>query len=50
MKRMLCGRRHERSDGRAAYRWCKTKGKIGFHNGKIEVEQAECGAAQGRRA
>ena len=35
----LCGRRHERSEGRAAYRWGRTKGKIGFHGGKIEVER-----------
>ena len=35
----LCGRRHERLDGRAAYRWGKTKGKIGFHGGKIAVER-----------
>jgi putative transposase len=35
----LCGRRHERSDGRSAYRWGRTAGKIGFHGGKIEVER-----------
>jgi transposase-like protein len=35
----LCGQRHERLAGRAAYRWGKTKGKIGFHGGKIEVER-----------
>ena len=35
----LCGDRHERSDGRAAYRWGRTKGKIGFHGGKVEVER-----------
>jgi transposase-like protein len=35
----LCGQRHERLAGRAAYRWGKTKGKIGFHGGKIAVER-----------
>ena len=33
----LCGQRHERLSGRAAYRWGKTTGKVGFHGGKIEV-------------
>lgn len=35
----LCGQRHERLAGRAAYRWGRTKGKIGFHGGKIAVER-----------
>src|ERR1039458_342306 len=43
----LCGRRHERSGGRAAYRWGKTKGKIGFHGGKIEVERPRVRARTG---
>ena len=33
----LCGQRHERLSSRAAYRWGKTTGKVGFHGGKIEV-------------
>ena len=32
-----CGARHERSRRRAAHRWGKTKGKIGFHGGKVEI-------------
>jgi len=36
---VLCGDRHERSDTRAGYRWGRTKGKIGFHGGRIEVER-----------
>ena len=33
----LCGQRHERLSSRAAYRWGKTTGTVGFHGGKIEV-------------
>lgn len=32
-----CGERHERSGRRTAHRWGKTKGKIGFHGGKVEM-------------
>jgi len=35
----LCGPRYERSDGKDGHRWGKTKGKVGFHGGKIEVER-----------
>src|SRR3954469_19080526 len=35
----ICGPRHARGDGRRAHRWGKTKGKIGFHGGKIEIER-----------
>ena len=35
----LCGPRYEHSDGKASHRWGKTKGKVGFHGGKIEVER-----------
>jgi len=34
-----CGGRHERSSRRTAHRWGKTKGKIGFHGGKVEIER-----------
>jgi hypothetical protein len=30
-----CGRRHELSRRRTAYRWEKTKGKMGFHGGSV---------------
>jgi putative transposase len=32
-----CGVRHERGRRRKAHRWGKTKGKIGFHGGKVEI-------------
>jgi len=34
-----CGARHERSRRRTAHRWGRTKGKIGFHGGKVEIER-----------
>ena len=33
----LAGRRYSRGPGRAGQRWGATRGKIGFHGGKIEV-------------
>jgi putative transposase len=33
----LCGARYDRNDGKDAYRWGRTKGKLGFHGGKIEL-------------
>jgi len=35
--RAACGERHERGRRRRAHRWGKTKGKIGFHGGKVEM-------------
>lgn len=35
----ICGPRHARGYFRRAHRWGKTKGKIGFHGGKVEVER-----------
>jgi len=32
-----CGPRHARDKKRRAHRWGKTKGKIGFHGGKVEM-------------
>src|SRR5665647_219406 len=43
----LCGRRYERSDDKAAHRWGKTRGKIGFHGGKIEVDRPRVRARSG---
>ena len=43
----LCGGRYERSDGKAAHRWGKTQGKIGFHGGNIEVERPRVRARAG---
>jgi len=30
---------HARGKGRQAHRWGKTKGKLGFHGGKVEIER-----------
>ncbi len=32
-----CGERHERGARCQAHRWERTKGKIGFHGGKVEI-------------
>jgi putative transposase len=34
-----CGPRHGRGQGRRAHRWGKTKGQIGFHGGKVEIDR-----------
>jgi putative transposase len=34
-----CGPRHSRAETRRGYRWGRTRGKIGFHAGKIDVER-----------
>jgi len=34
-----CGPRHVRAPNRQAHRWGKTKGKIGFHRGMVEIER-----------
>src|SRR5215831_15009145 len=34
-----CGPRHWRGGARRGYRWGRTRGKIGFHAGKIDVER-----------
>ncbi len=43
----LCGPRHGRGGGRTGHRWGKTKGKIGFHGGKIEIERPRVRARDG---
>src|SRR3954464_8596004 len=35
----ICGPRHGRGDARRGPRWGKTKGRIAFHGGKIEIER-----------
>ena len=35
----LCGPRYGRDDGTSGHRWGRTKGKLGFHGGKVEVER-----------
>ena len=46
LERMLCedaqrlaGPRHSRGRGRAGQRWGATRGKIGFHGGKVDVRR-----------
>jgi putative transposase len=34
-----CGPRHSRAEGRRGYRWGRTRGKVGFHAGKIDIER-----------
>ena len=34
-----CGPMHVRGPSRQAHRWGRTKGKIGFHGGTVEVER-----------
>ena len=36
----LAGPRHSRGRGRAGQRWGATRGKIGFHGGKVDVRSA----------
>ena len=37
--RELCGPRYGRGGGKSGLRWGKTKGKVAFHGGKIEMER-----------
>jgi putative transposase len=34
-----CGARHSRTEDRRGYRWGRTRGKVAFHAGKIEIER-----------
>jgi transposase-like protein len=44
----LCGQWHERLSSRAAYRWAKTTGKVGFHGGKIAVDRPRVRGRDGK--
>lgn len=44
----VCGERHERGRRRKAHRWGKTKSKIGFHGGKVEIERARLRGFDGK--
>ena len=37
--RQLTGEPHSRDGGRVGHRWGRTKGKIGFHGGKVAVHR-----------
>ena len=43
-----CGPRHSRGHDRQAHRWGKTKGKIGFHGGKVEIERPRLRSFEGK--
>src|SRR6476469_3889736 len=43
-----CGPRHGRDPARRAHRWGRTRGRIGFHGGKIEVERPRGRGMDGR--
>ncbi|MEC5293937.1 IS256 family transposase, partial [Aurantimonas sp. C2-3-R2] len=43
-----CGPRHGRDDKREAHRWGRTRGRVGFHGGKVEVERPRVRGVGGR--
>jgi len=43
----LCGVRYCRDDGTDGYRWGRTKGKLGFHGGKVALERPRVRARNG---
>jgi putative transposase len=44
----VCGERHERGERRKAHRWGRTRGKIGFHGGKVEIERPRVRGLDGK--
>ena len=46
--RAICGPRHARGHDRRAHRWGKTRGKIGFHGGKVEIERPRLRSFEGK--
>src|ERR1700726_497464 len=44
----LAGAPHSRGGGRVGHRWGKTKGKIGFHGGKVAVHRPRVRGLDGR--
>src|SRR5260370_401470 len=43
-----CGPRHARGHDTRAHRWGKTRGKIGFHGGKVEIERPRLRSFEGK--
>ena len=43
----LCGGRYARGDSRGGHRWGRTKGKLGFHGGKVALERPRVRARDG---
>ena len=48
--RHLAGAPHSRGGGRVGYRWGRTKGKVGFHGGKVTVHRPRVRSFDGREA
>src|SRR5271169_136436 len=46
--RVICGPRHARGHERRGHRWGKTRGKIGFHGGKVEIERPRLRSFEGK--
>src|SRR6202163_1331229 len=46
--RTACSPRRARGKNRRAHRWGKTKGKIGFHGGKVEIERPRLRSFDGK--
>src|SRR5215472_12481148 len=44
----LCGPRYGHKDGKAAHRWGKTEGKVGFHGGKVSLTRPRVRARDGQ--
>jgi len=43
----LCGRRHARSPERRGHRWGRTRGKIGYQGGKVDIVRPRVRGADG---
>lgn len=43
----LCGPRYAHNEGKGGYRWGKTRGKVDFHGGKVEIERPRVRAKDG---
>ena len=43
----LCGRRHARSPDRRGHRWGRTRGKIGYQGGKVDIVRPRVRGADG---
>jgi putative transposase len=43
----LCGPRYGRTEGKDRHRWGKTRGRVGFHGGKVEIDRPRVRARNG---
>jgi hypothetical protein len=46
--RAICRPRHARGHDRRAHRWGRTRGKIGFHGGKVDIERPRRRSFEGK--